>query len=157
MNNSVFDCHLSPVGQQMAIKNSVSIDFFSTFLDSIDIFDCPLPGMSLGINKSDQSLLCIQKVGKISLMLQADSEDYSQPRMPRLIRVLTGCTWDIVDFVRHMLISSKHQMKSQFLNSLQNSLWKSIQNSSWNSLQISITSSSRTWAYAYKCPCCPDK
>ena len=76
----------------MAIKNSVSIDFFSTFVDSIDIFDCPLPGMSLGINKSDQSLLCIQKVGKISLMLQADSEDSSQPRMPRLIRVLTGCT-----------------------------------------------------------------
>ena len=25
--NSVFDCHLSPVGQQMAIKNTVSIDF----------------------------------------------------------------------------------------------------------------------------------
>ena len=28
--NSVFDCHLSPVGRQMAIKNSVSNDFLST-------------------------------------------------------------------------------------------------------------------------------
>ena len=26
--NSVFDCHLSPVRRQKAIKNSVSIDFF---------------------------------------------------------------------------------------------------------------------------------
>ena len=25
--NSVFDCHLSPVGRQMAIENTVSIDF----------------------------------------------------------------------------------------------------------------------------------
>ena len=24
---SVFDCHLSPVGRQMAIKNTVSVDF----------------------------------------------------------------------------------------------------------------------------------
>ena len=26
--NSVSDCHLSPVGRQMAIKNSVSTDFY---------------------------------------------------------------------------------------------------------------------------------
>ena len=26
--NSVFDCHLSPVGRQMAIKNTVSINIF---------------------------------------------------------------------------------------------------------------------------------
>ena len=26
--NSVYDCHLSPVGRQMAIDNSVSNDFF---------------------------------------------------------------------------------------------------------------------------------
>ena len=38
--NSVFDCHLSPVGRQMAIENSVSIDFLSTFVDSINVFDC---------------------------------------------------------------------------------------------------------------------
>ena len=37
--NSVFDCHLSPVGRQMAIENSVSNDFLSKFVDSIDIFD----------------------------------------------------------------------------------------------------------------------
>ena len=29
----------------MAIKNTVSIDFLSTFLDSIRIFDCHLPGV----------------------------------------------------------------------------------------------------------------
>ena len=45
--NSVFDCHLSPVGRQIAIKNSVSNDFLSTFFDSIDIFDCCLPRVIL--------------------------------------------------------------------------------------------------------------
>ena len=33
--NSVFDCHLLPMGRQMAIENTVSIDFGSRFLDSI--------------------------------------------------------------------------------------------------------------------------
>ena len=40
--NSVFDCHLSPVGRQMTIENSVSNDFLST-----DLFDCCLPGVRL--------------------------------------------------------------------------------------------------------------
>ena len=31
----------------MAIENSVSIDFSSTFLDSIGVFDCRLPGVSM--------------------------------------------------------------------------------------------------------------
>ena len=43
--NSVFNCHLSSVWRQMAIKNTVSIDFLSTFLDSIGVFDCRLPGV----------------------------------------------------------------------------------------------------------------
>ena len=43
--NNVFDCHLSLVWQQMAIENSVSNDFWSTFLDSIAVFDCRLPGV----------------------------------------------------------------------------------------------------------------
>ena len=34
--NNVFDCHLSPVRRQMAIKNSVSNDFSSMFVDSIN-------------------------------------------------------------------------------------------------------------------------
>ena len=29
----------------MAIENSVSNDFLSTFVDSIDVFDCHLPGV----------------------------------------------------------------------------------------------------------------
>ena len=37
--NSVFDC-------QMAIENYVSIDFLSTFVDRIDVFDCHLPGVN---------------------------------------------------------------------------------------------------------------
>ena len=45
--NSVFDCHLSQVGRQMAIENLVSNDFLSTFVDSIDVFDCPLSGVKL--------------------------------------------------------------------------------------------------------------
>ena len=44
--NSVFDCHLSPVRRQMAIKNSVSNDFLFTFVDSINVFDCRLSGVS---------------------------------------------------------------------------------------------------------------
>ena len=40
--NIIFNSHLSPVGQQMAIENSVSKDFWSTFFNSIYIFDCPL-------------------------------------------------------------------------------------------------------------------
>ena len=46
--NSVFDCHLSPVWRQKANENSVSIDVWSTFLDSIDVFDCRLPGVIEG-------------------------------------------------------------------------------------------------------------
>ena len=45
--NSVFNCHLSPVWRQIAIENTVSIYFLSTFLDSIGIFDCRLPGVVL--------------------------------------------------------------------------------------------------------------
>ena len=46
----VFDCHLSPVGRQMAIENSVSNDCWSTFVDSIKlnstiVIDCCLSGM----------------------------------------------------------------------------------------------------------------
>ena len=37
---SVFDCHLSPVGWLMAIKNYVSNYFWYTFVDIIDVFDC---------------------------------------------------------------------------------------------------------------------
>ena len=33
--NSVFDCYLSPVWRQLAIKNSVSNYFWSTFVDSV--------------------------------------------------------------------------------------------------------------------------
>ena len=40
--NSVFDSHLSPVGRQTAIKNSVFNDLRSTFVDSINVFDCRL-------------------------------------------------------------------------------------------------------------------
>ena len=46
--NSVFDCHLSPVGRQMTIENTVSIDLWSMFLDSIDIFHCCLPSVCMG-------------------------------------------------------------------------------------------------------------
>ena len=44
--NSVFDCHLCPVGQQMAIENSVSNDFSSTFVKSINVVDSRLPGVN---------------------------------------------------------------------------------------------------------------
>ena len=43
--NSVLDWHLLPVGQQMAIKSSVSNNFWSISDDSINIFDCCLSGV----------------------------------------------------------------------------------------------------------------
>ena len=42
VRNSFAVCHLSPVGRQITIENSVSNDFRSTFADSIDVFDCHL-------------------------------------------------------------------------------------------------------------------
>ena len=44
-SNSVFDCHLSPDWRQMAIENSLSNDFLSMFVYSINIFDCRLSGV----------------------------------------------------------------------------------------------------------------
>ena len=41
--NSVLDCHLSPVGRQMTIENTVSIDLWSMFLDSIDVLIAAYP------------------------------------------------------------------------------------------------------------------
>ena len=34
----------------MAIENTVSIDFSSTFLDSIGVLDCPLLGVDLDLS-----------------------------------------------------------------------------------------------------------
>ena len=39
VRNRVFDCHLSPFRRQMSTENSVSNDFLSTFVDSINVFD----------------------------------------------------------------------------------------------------------------------
>ena len=44
--NGVFGCHLSSIGQQMTIENSVSNDFWSTFVDRINAFDCRLSRVS---------------------------------------------------------------------------------------------------------------
>ena len=62
--NSVFDCHLSPVRWQMAIKNSVSSDFWSTFVDGINIFDWLWP-IWCDIGHSDLSLLLGQTFSHI--------------------------------------------------------------------------------------------
>ena len=45
--NSIFDCHLSPVGRQMVIENSVSNDFGSTFVDGINVFERRLYGVRI--------------------------------------------------------------------------------------------------------------
>ena len=52
--NSVFDCHLSPVWQQMTMENNVSIDFLSTFLDSIGLSAFRLPGVYMMLIKSNE-------------------------------------------------------------------------------------------------------
>ena len=50
--NSAFDCHLSPVRRQMAIENSVSNNYLSTFVDSINVFDCHKFGVNTVIKIS---------------------------------------------------------------------------------------------------------
>ena len=42
---SVFNCHLSPHWRQMAIKNTVSIDFDPCLSIVDNVFDCRLPGV----------------------------------------------------------------------------------------------------------------
>ena len=41
--NTVFDCHLLPIGRQMAVKSSVSNDFLSMFFNSINILIAAYP------------------------------------------------------------------------------------------------------------------
>ena len=47
----------SPDGRQMAIEKSVSNDFLSTFVDSIDVFDCHLPGVMLAVPAGQKLLV----------------------------------------------------------------------------------------------------
>ena len=72
--NSVFDCHLSPVGRQMAIENTVFIDVLSTFRDSIDVFDCRLPAVMtpsllLVLYIIDHQSLCQLKMFEIKVKM----------------------------------------------------------------------------------------
>ena len=62
--NSVFDCHLSPVERQMAIENSVSND-------SVNVFDCRLPGVVMSTCSCQSVLLffvyfCLRKYSTIN-------------------------------------------------------------------------------------------
>ena len=45
--DSVFHCHLSPVGRQKAFEKSISRDSWSTFLDSINGLYCRLFGVNV--------------------------------------------------------------------------------------------------------------
>ena len=49
VSNSVFDCHFSPVGRQMAIENSISNDFYPRSSIVLTFFDCRLPGVDIAI------------------------------------------------------------------------------------------------------------
>ena len=60
IRNSVFDCHLSPVGRQMAIKISVSNHFLSMLVDSINVFNCGLSSVITDARK----ILCVQPYSK---------------------------------------------------------------------------------------------
>ena len=46
----------------MAIENYVSDDFWSTFVDSIDVFDCRLPGVVPGFELATSALQSIEIV-----------------------------------------------------------------------------------------------
>ena len=49
----------SKIGQQMAIENSVSNDFLSTFVDSINVSDCRLSGVISLLAESYQTLFLL--------------------------------------------------------------------------------------------------
>ena len=72
--NSAFDCHLLPVRRQKAIENSVSnvsSYFLSRFVDSINVFDCPLSGViiqCLRIYNNHQALLSMASSVKLFLL-----------------------------------------------------------------------------------------
>ena len=51
VSNSVFDCHLSPVRPQMAIKNSVSNDFYLRLLIVFQCFGLPPTWCGNGVCK----------------------------------------------------------------------------------------------------------
>ena len=48
--NRVFYCHLSLDWRQMAIKNTVSIDFDLRLSIVKSVFDCRLPGVTKGLD-----------------------------------------------------------------------------------------------------------
>ena len=52
VRNRAFHCHLSPVGRQMAIKNTVSNDLNRCSLIVKSIFDCRISGVILFLQKS---------------------------------------------------------------------------------------------------------
>ena len=55
VRNRVFDCHLSPHWRQMAIENTISIDFDprSSIIDSV--FDCRLSGVAFATKRDGSS------------------------------------------------------------------------------------------------------
>ena len=86
--NSVFDGHLSPVGRQMAIENSVSNDFFlSSYVDSIKIFDCRLPGVKMVPDIFSIHLYMQSWLQSLISPKEQSSTDYSSQQIAALIKV----------------------------------------------------------------------
>ena len=86
-----FDCHLSRVGRQLTIENFISKDFWSTFVESINVFDCRLPGVLKEFKTI--SAVCIIKsmphyVGKTSLHGMVLQNIYSSSIIQIVYRIM---------------------------------------------------------------------
>ena len=87
--NSVFYCHLSPMGRQMAIVNTVSIDFWSMFLDSIGVFDCRLSPFPAIHKFVVYFIICLCSL--VSYIANNMNPDQTAPLGSSLIRVHSVC------------------------------------------------------------------
>ena len=94
--NIVFDCHLSPVRRQMAIKNSVSHYLWSAFVNSINVFDCRLPSVfSICFRKyvPEELIPFVELIGD-------GMENYIHPpyagEMKGIAKTLNGSVGDVV-------------------------------------------------------------
>ena len=93
----------------MAIENSVSNDFLSTFLDSIGVFDCRLPDV-LNHASSHQSWIAIAAYPVCSTTRYLTSPGFRLPptrcAQPRVISPVLDCSRFSLEQFKHSRLSA---------------------------------------------------
>ena len=80
----------------MAIENTVSIGFLSTFLDSIGVLDCRLPGVEIIFPEYTK----IERYAKTSLACSLTLYIWEIPKRVHLQTVKTPMKWIVWHFIR---------------------------------------------------------